>query len=442
MSRPAPEEQEYFRLRAEWLRFKNHVFDTNTELPTLAAVLDDVRRLTEERGTLGLIYLDLGGSGQVESLHGWHAYDAVVRAFAGVLAGLRVEGTLGARDIVAVLSVRSDKFLLFVGGPGTLPLDRAALEALVGRLKDRIAVDLPRSLASVVSTPIVFHAGYTLLYRDPMLRSERSVHRALDEAMFMSLRQRTREEDRRAQGLDALIEAQDVVTLYQPILDLRNLTVLGHEVFTRGPAGGPFEDAEGLFLLAERTGRLTEFERLCRTRALATARRHLRRGHKLFLNTSAGALKDPDVAGSAFVDEVEHQGLDHADVVLEITERVAVGERQAYQDVLRRLKREGFGLAIDDMGAGYSSLQAVVEIEPDYLKFDISLVRNIDRSLIKRSLLETLVELAEKIDSEVIAEGIEAESEFRTLRDLGVNLGQGRYLAPPVVVPAEGAGAS
>jgi EAL domain-containing protein (putative c-di-GMP-specific phosphodiesterase class I) len=69
-------------------------------------------------------------------------------------------------------------------------------------------------------------------------------------------------------------------------------------------------------------------------------------------------------------------------------------------------------------------------------------VRNIDRSLIKRSLLETLVELAEKIDSEVIAEGIEAESEFRTLRDLGVNLGQGRYLAPPVVVPAEGTGAS
>jgi hypothetical protein len=154
MSRPAPEEQEYFRLRAEWLRFKNHVFDTNTELPTLAAVLDDVRRLTEERGTLGLIYLDLGGSGQVESLYGWHAYDGVVRAFAGVLAWLRVEGTLGARDIVAVLSVRSDKFLLFVGGPGTLPLDRATLEALVGRLKDRIAEALSSTRATPCCTAI------------------------------------------------------------------------------------------------------------------------------------------------------------------------------------------------------------------------------------------------------------------------------------------------
>jgi EAL domain-containing protein (putative c-di-GMP-specific phosphodiesterase class I) len=65
-------------------------------------------------------------------------------------------------------------------------------------------------------------------------------------------------------------------------------------------------------------------------------------------------------------------------------------------------------------------------------------VRNIDRSLIKRSLLETLVELSQKIGAQVIAEGIEAESEFTTLRDMGVPLGQGRYLAAPTPVPPEG----
>lgn len=437
MSGHAPEEQEYFRLRAEWLRFKNHVFDTNTEMPTLAAVLDDVRRLMEERGTLGLVYLDLGGDGQVEALHGWHAYDEVVRSFAVTLGSLKGDGVLGARDILAVLSVRSDKFLLFLGGIGTVPLDRPAVEALAARVRERIVEALPGHLLTVLTSPLVFHQGHALMYRDPMLRAERCVHRALDEAMFMSLRDRSREDDRRAQRLDAMILSREVVTLYQPILDLRNLTVLGHEVFTRGPTGGPFEDAEGLFILAERTGRLRDFERLCRSRALASARHHLRRGNKLFLNTSAGALRDPEVAGAGFIREVERQGLDHGDVILEITERVAVGERQAYQGILRDLKREGFGIAIDDMGAGYASLQAVVEIEPDYLKFDISLVRNIDRSLIKRSLLETLVELSEKIGAQVIAEGIEAESEFRTLRDMGVRLGQGRYLAPPVQVPAD-----
>jgi EAL domain-containing protein (putative c-di-GMP-specific phosphodiesterase class I) len=123
--------------------------------------------------------------------------------------------------------------------------------------------------------------------------------------------------------------------------------------------------------------------------------------------------------------------------VLEITERVTLEERQAYRGVLRELKRAGFGIAIDDMGAGYASLTSLVEVEPDYLKFDISLVRNIDRSLIKRSLLETLVDLAAKMGSQVIAEGIEAEPEFTTLRNMGVRLGQGRYLAPPVTVPLE-----
>jgi EAL domain-containing protein (putative c-di-GMP-specific phosphodiesterase class I) len=439
MTEPAPERQEYFRLRAEWLRFKNHVFDTNTELPTLAAVLDDTRRLIEERGSLGLVYLDLGGDGQIEALHGWHAYDEVVRSFAAALGSLKGDGLLGPRDVIAVLSVRSDKFLLFLGGPGASPLDRAGAEDLATRIRERLTVALPRHLPQTVQLPLVFHTGHSLMYRDPMLRAERSVHRALDEAMFMSLRQRSRDNDKRAQGLDAIIRSEEVVTLYQPILDLRNLTVLGHEVFTRGPAGGPFEDAEGLFVLAERTGRLMDFERLCRNRALTSAHQHLRRGNKLFLNTSAGALRDPEVAGPGFIGAVERHGLDHSDVILEITERVAVGERQTYHDVLRLLKKEGFGIAIDDMGAGYASLQAVVEIEPDYLKFDISLVRNIDRSLIKRSLLETLVELSEKIGAQVIAEGIEAESEFRTLREMGVRLGQGHYLAPPVLVPRQAA---
>jgi EAL domain-containing protein (putative c-di-GMP-specific phosphodiesterase class I)/GGDEF domain-containing protein len=439
---PPPGESDYFRLRAEWLRFKNHVFDANTELPTLAAVLDDVRRLMEERGVVGLLFLDVGSDGEAEPLQGWQAYDEVLRAFARCLTGLRGEGILGPRDIVAVLGVRGDKFLLFLRGYDPEPFDAASLEARANRLRDRLREMLPSCMPQSVPAPLVFQVGHALMYRDPMLRAERSIHKALDEAMFMSFRQRTREEDRRAQGLDELIESQQVVTLYQPILDLRTMAVLGHEVFSRGPAGGPFEEAELMFALAQRTGRLVELERLCRSRALGSALRHLKPGTKLFLNTHARTLRDPDVAGAAFMRQVEAQGLRHRDVVLEITERVTLEERQAYRDVLRELKRAGFGIAIDDMGAGYASLTSLVEVEPDYLKFDISLVRNIDRSLIKRSLLETLVDLAAKIGSQVIAEGIEAEPEFTTLRDMGVRLGQGRYLAPPVTVPLEAAAVS
>jgi EAL domain-containing protein (putative c-di-GMP-specific phosphodiesterase class I)/GGDEF domain-containing protein len=438
MSTPSPEQGDYFRLRAEWLRFKNHVFDANTELPTLAAVLDDVRRLVEERGTLGLVYLDLGADGQVEALHGWQTYDEVLRAFARALADLRTQGHLGSRDVVAVLSVRSDKFLVFLRGQEGSALEAGGLEGRARRLQEHLAEALPRHLPAGVPQPLAFHVGHALMYRDPMLRSERSIHRALDEAMFMSLRQRTRDEDRRAQGLAEIIGSQQVVTLYQPIMDLQTREVLGHEVFTRGPAGGPFEEADRLFALAERTGRLVDLERLCRSRALSSVRLHLPPGSKLFLNTSAGALKDSEVAGAEFVRHVDAQGLRHEDVVLEVTERLAQEERHSYQQVLRDLKRAGFGIAIDDMGAGHASLQALVEVEPDYLKFDISLVRNIDRNLIKRSLLETLVDLSGRIGARVVAEGIEAEAELSTVRDMGVPLGQGRFLAAPALIPSEG----
>jgi EAL domain-containing protein (putative c-di-GMP-specific phosphodiesterase class I)/GGDEF domain-containing protein len=416
------------------LRFKSQIFDPTTELPTLSAVLDDVRRLMEDRGSLGLAYLDLGADGQAETLHGWQAYDELLGAFARALRNLRLEAPFSSRDIVAILAVRSDKFLMFLGGAGPT-LDRERLASAFSTLRERLQAGLKDQLPTSLKTMPVLSSGCALFHRDPMLRAERGVHRALDEAISMSLRERERQEDRRLQILDALIQGQEVVTLYQPILDLRDLSVVGHEVFTRGPSGGPFEDPDRLFALAERAGRMTDFERLSRHAALATVHRHLKPGCKLFLNTSARALQDPEVAGAGFVARVDALGLPHSQVVLEITERVAVEERQLYREALRSLKDAGFGIAIDDMGAGYSSLQAIVELEPDYLKFDISLVRNIDRSLIKRSLLETLVDLSERIGAGVIAEGIEARSELDTLREMGVRLGQGHYLAAPKPVP-------
>ena len=78
-------------------------------------------------------------------------------------------------------------------------------------------------------------------------------------------------------------------------------------------------------------------------------------------------------------------------------------------------------------------------MEPDYLKFDVSLVRPLAQNRIQRSLLETLVELAQKIEARVIAAGIESEAELAAVRELGVPLGQGRYLAAPVMIPMEDA---
>jgi len=427
LSQPAP--RDHLALRAQWLRLKNSVVDANTELPTLSAVMDDVRKLASGEPGIGLLFLDVGGGGEIERIHGWHVYDAVLRAFAEMLEALRDEGTLKGSDIISVLSVRSDKFLVFLGARGSTPMDDASIKPLAAQMRRRISDVLPRALKGLPAGACAFAIGHAVVQPHPTQRVERSVLRALDEAMLVSLRQRSEEAERRAESLDAVIEAQKIVTLYQPIVDLRSRRILGHEAFSRGPAGSPFEDASSLFSLAERTGRLVNVECLCRNRAILHAGRHLN-GKKLFLNTSAKVLSHPAVSGDDFLREVEGGGLRHDDVVLEVTERINLDAREAHE-TLRGLKRQGFGIAIDDMGAGYSSLQSVAEIEPDYLKFDISLVRNIDRNRIKRTLLETLVELSETIGAGVIAEGIEMESELETLRELGVHLGQGHFLAPP-----------
>jgi len=194
----------------------------------------------------------------------------------------------------------------------------------------------------------------------------------------------------------------------------------------------PFREPERLFALAERTGRLVRLERLCRKRGPPVAGPPDREGLPAVSSTPPPRRCATRADRRRVPSELADAGLDAETLVLELAERAAVEERRTYLEALRQLKGRGVGVAIDDMGAGYSSLQAVVELEPDYLKFDIALVRGIDRSQIKRSLLETVVELSQKIGAEVIAEGIESESELQTIRDLGVRLGQGCYLAPPL----------
>jgi EAL domain-containing protein (putative c-di-GMP-specific phosphodiesterase class I) len=99
--------------------------------------------------------------------------------------------------------------------------------------------------------------------------------------------------------------------------------------------------------------------------------------------------------------------------------------------VLGELRVLGIRLSIDDVGTGYSSLQTITEVEPDFIKIDLSLIKNIHRSLIKQELVHSLLHVAARIGARVIAEGIETEDEYRTLRRCGVRYGQGFWFARP-----------
>ncbi|PYQ04646.1 MAG: hypothetical protein DMF83_17870 [Acidobacteria bacterium] len=225
-------------------------------------------------------------------------------------------------------------------------------------------------------------------------------------------------------------------TVFHPIIRLRDREVVGHEALTRPLIGGSFDSVEELFAFAESSELMMEFERMCRRTAIRAAKEVPHMG-LLFLNASAGAVEDPEWSAGTVEQDLTGSGLKPSDVVVEITERVAIVRHDEFQGALKTFKERGYRVAVDDMGAGYASLQSLAAIEPDFLKFDVSLVRDIDRSSIKRSLLESLRHLAEKIHARVIAEGVERPEEMQTLLELGIELGQGylfhREEPPPVV---------
>jgi len=207
-------------------------------------------------------------------------------------------------------------------------------------------------------------------------------------------------------------------------------TIMGYEALTRGPRNTTFEVPKNLFTLSEATRLSADLDSLCRQRALRGAR-GFDLDKKLFLNSLPEALRTPDEIERSLTGVLEEVALRPHNLVLEITERSAIEDFESFNRGLERLRRSGFLVAIDDVGTGYSSLQAISEVPADFLKVDISLIKNIHQSLIKQDLVHSLLQVAARTRTRVIAEGIETPEEHQALRACGVRYGQGFFFARP-----------
>lgn len=123
---------------------------------------------------------------------------------------------------------------------------------------------------------------------------------------------------------------------------------------------------------------------------------------------------------------------DSAQIILQVTEHVQVDDYTQLIESITRFKKAGYRLAVDDAGAGYSSLNHIVQLQPDIIKLDISLTRDIHRDQVRRSLGHALVFFAKETNAEILAEGIETKGEMQTLAELGVDFGQGYFFAKPL----------
>jgi EAL domain-containing protein (putative c-di-GMP-specific phosphodiesterase class I) len=172
-----------------------------------------------------------------------------------------------------------------------------------------------------------------------------------------------------------------------------------------------------------------ELSRLCRQRAVEGARDRLRDGELLFLNVDPHDFADPD-----FTEETLRAPEPHS-VVIEITERTAIKDYPKFRERLKSFRERGYRFAVDDAGSGYAGLGSIANLEPDFIKLDISLINAIDVNFIKQTLVETMVRFADEHGAMVIAEGVERAEEFETVKALGVHLVQGFFLHHPALPP-------
>lgn len=211
--------------------------------------------------------------------------------------------------------------------------------------------------------------------------------------------------------------------VFQPIVDLGRGVVAGYESLSRfdGVVSAP---PDLWFLEAGRAGRMIEFEMRVVLAALGE-RRSLPPDTFLSLNVSPEALLSPEVTA------LLRSAPDLRGVVFEITEHTAVADYRQLSALVAAVREAGGRVAVDDAGAGYASLRHILELRPEFVKLDRSLVAAVDRDPAMLAVVQMLGDFTSRLDSWLIAEGIERVEEMDVLTSLGVPLGQGYLLGRP-----------
>ena len=417
---------------AEHPEVRKLLFDPVTGLPTTPLLFPRIESLLEERGEISLLCLNIVKYSKIEEIFGSEVFDGVMREVASALE--RITGSeMRDSDMVAELMIAGNAFVVLLAPPRTTDtMDLAALDRLAHRVETRVREDLEASLDSAVFSKFGCYVGAATTRRDPGVRLERLVHNALETALAQSdSREVTDAQSRRAR-LEEIISSGSIHTLVHPIFRLDDLSIIGYEALSRGPEGGEFEHPDKLFRVAYDADLVVRLERLCRLRAFEAAP-GLPEGRLLFINIEPDAVADPDLRDIMFTTLYIGSGVNPESVVFEITERSAITDFAAFRSTLEYLRTLGFRVAVDDGGAGYASLQSLAEVRPEWLKIDMSLVAEIDTDEIRRILVTSMVMFSERLGVSLVAEGIERVEQLETLRNLGVEYGQGFLFCEPVL---------
>ncbi|WP_236191002.1 bifunctional diguanylate cyclase/phosphodiesterase [Pseudomonas pharyngis] len=231
-------------------------------------------------------------------------------------------------------------------------------------------------------------------------------------------------------ALSSILTQSGLHSLFQPIICLSERRILGYEALTRGPSNSPLHSPIALFAVARQAGRLSELEIACRQSACRRFNEQQLPG-KLFLNVSPESLLEAAHQPGRTLQLLQDFGIPPSQVVIELTEQTPIDDFQLLQTALHHYRAMGFSIALDDLGAGYSSLRLWSELRPDYVKIDRHFIDGIHQDALKREFVGSILQIAKASRAQVIAEGIELSEELAVLTEMGVDLVQGYLLGRP-----------
>ena len=390
---------------------------------------------------LGVLFLDLDDFKLVNDRFGHAAGDHLLRVVSERLAGVLRPGDTAARlggDEFAVL-------LEDIAGP-------ADAEIVAGRLID--AVRAPIRLGDVdalvgASVGIALAVAGNERADDLLRNADFAMYRAkgAGKGRHELFQARMREGIAERADLEGLIhhavERGELRLQYQPIVELAGSAIVGVEALVRWhPAGRRLLMPEDFISLAEETGQIVPIGRWVVEEACRQARRWqdrlAERTFGVSVNLSARQFGDPELV--AFVlGVVREAGIDPGSLTLEITESVLMQHTTSTIETLTQLRANGVRLAIDDFGTGYSSLSYLDRFPVDSLKIDRTFIDGFGAGREGPVLVRAIIDLAEALGLDVVAEGIERADQLGPLRQLGCRYGQGFLFAHPLDADALGA---
>ena len=237
--------------------------------------------------------------------------------------------------------------------------------------------------------------------------------------------------------LDMLSEER-LTSFFQPIVRAQDPTeVFAQECLLRGiDRNGDFVPPGRIFGAARECDMLFQADLAARLTAIREALRH-GVDSNLFVNFTPTSVYDPVFCLRSTVQAVERSGMPNDNVVFEVTETEQVADADHLKNIVDYYRERGFRVALDDMGSGYSSLNLIHRLRPDFMKLDMQLIRGVDSDPYKAVVAGKILEMAQSLEVETIVEGVETEEELVWARERGATFVQGFLIGRPASPPPE-----